>query len=238
MDITSYLAECVRRNNPVSFSKYGDGEHACALGQTGHNCDADDYTRKKQEGLLRAIRYMVDVASNAFISKWPDENSTSITEFWQAQTTKPIRWALQHTILFDGHNDQAKVDLYKAIKSNNHFVKIIICNESIAKAKRLLDLDHVVIIPRKNWFDDEFDQILLKIVDIIVKDGREPLVITCCGVSAKIMIYELSTIFPNGIFLDFGSGLDKICTKETTRLCQQPYDYLVDMLQDILPSDW
>ena len=235
MDITQYLTHCVQTDTPVSFSKYGDGEYFCAIGNTGHNCDYDNYTDKKAEALITSIKYMVESTNNAYISKWPD---TYITDYWQSLVSKPINWGLQHTILFDGNNDDAKVELYKSIKYNKTLVKVIICNDKIVKVKTLLDLDHGVIIPENNWFDTDFDTYLQNITSIIQEDGRNPLIITCCGINAKIMIYELSKIFPNGIYLDFGSGLDKICTQQTTRLCQQSYDYLVDKLKDILPDNW
>ena len=36
---------------------------------------------------------------------------------------------------------------------------------------------------------------------------------TSCGQSAKVLIAELHKTYPNGIYLDVGSGLDCICTK-------------------------
>lgn len=235
MDITEYLTKCVETNTPVSFSKYGDGEYLCATGGAGYNCDHDNYTERKAMALINSIKYMVDNMENAYISKWPD---TYITDYWQSLVSRPINWGLQHTILFDGNNDDAKVQLYKSIKKNNTLVKIILCNHKVAKAKKILDLDHVVIIPLNNWFDNDFEKYLNIIVNIIKSDGRNPLIITCCGMNAKIMICEITKIFPHGIYLDFGSALDKICTQETTRSCQQSYEYLIDKLKDLLPDEW
>ena len=235
MDITDYLSNCVKLDIPVSFSKYGDGEYLCATGNDGHNCDNDNYTDKKSSALIQSIKYMVDNTTNAYIARWHHQY---VADYWQSLTTKPIRWALYHTIIFDGNNDDAKVRLYKSIRNNKSMVKIIICNEKVAKAKKLLDLHYVIIVPCNNWFDIDFDKHLDQVKNIINKDGRNPLIITSCGMSAKVMIYELSKLYPHGIYLDFGSGLDTICTQERTRLGQQSYEYLVLKLKDILPYDW
>jgi hypothetical protein len=48
----------------------------------------------------------------------------------------------------------------------------------------------------------------------------------------------------NGIYLDldFGSGsgsaLDFICTKKNSRGWKHTYDYLLDIMKELLPSDW
>ena len=234
MEITEYLVECVKNNKPVSFSKYGDGEFNCACGYFGSNCDNDEYTSKKSIGLINSFKYMVEHAENAYIGCWHDLNNKS---FWERTVSKKVNWSKYHSILFDENNDEKKAQLYKAIK-NSKLNKIIICNELLIKSKTLLDADSIVVVPFNNWFDDKFDFYLNLINDIIYNDGRPPLVITCCGMTAKIMICELYKKYPNGIFLDFGSGLDKLCTKRESRGFPHSYDYILNLLKDILPDDW
>ena len=234
MDITKYLVECVENNVPVSFSKYGDGEFYCATGYTGSNCDNDSYTPKKALGIINSFKYMVDEAENSYIGLW-DNSETK--QFWESIVSKPVRWSKYHSILFDEHNDETKAELYKAIKKSK-FNKIIICNELLIKSKSLFDADHIIIVPFNNWFDQLFESYLDTITNIIQTDSRPPLVITCCGMSAKIMICELYKRFPNGIYLDFGSGLDKLCTKRESRGFPHSYEYLINLLKDILPDDW
>jgi hypothetical protein len=234
MDITTYLVECVKNKTPVSFSKYGDGEFNCASGHFGRNCDNDQYTPKKREALIYSFKYMVDEAQNSYIGIWHDlQNKT----FWESIVTKPVCWSDYHSILFCKQNDEKKAELYRAIK-NSDLNKIIICNELLIKSKSLLNAHHIICVPFNNWFDTQFDYYLNAIHNIIQDDGRQPLVITCCGMSAKIMICQLYKRHPNGIFLDFGSGLDKICTKRESRGWPYSYDYLIDLLKDILPDDW
>jgi len=85
---------------------------------------------------------------------------------------------------------------------------------------------------------DTVENYLNLIKNIICNDSRQPLVITCCGMNAKVMICELYKEYPNGIFLDFGSGLDRLCTKRESRGFTYSYDYLTNLLKDVLPDDW
>lgn len=234
MDITQYLTKCVKHKIPVSFSKYGDGEYNCANGCWGANCDNDSYTPKKKEAIINSFKFMVNESNNAHIGLWHDIEKK---KFWESMALKPVSWAQYHTIIFDQHNDESKVDLYRAIK-NSDMNKIIICNELLIKSKKLFNSDHIIHIPFNNWFDSEFDIYLSLIRSIIMNDTRPPLVITSCGMNAKIMICELYKTSPNGIYLDFGSGLDMLCTKRDSRGFPYSYDYLTNLLKDILPEDW
>jgi hypothetical protein len=234
MEITQYLTNCVKNNIPVSFSKYGDGEFYCASGQSGNNCDNDNYTAKKRQAIIDSFIYMIHEAKNTYIGVWHNESNKT---FWESLVSKPISWCRYHTIIFDTHFDNDKVELYKAIKYSN-LNKLIVCNELLVKSKKLLNIDHIVHVPFDNWFDTQFESYVDSISTIIQNDGRQPLIITCCGMSAKVLICELYKKFPNGIFLDFGSALDYLCTKRDSRGGLYTYNNLINLLRDILPDDW
>jgi len=234
MDITNYLTECVKTKTPVSFSKYGDGEYYCAIGHQGGNCDGDAYTNKKRNAIINSFKYMVDNAENAYIGLWHSESNR---QFWESFVSKQVKFAKYHSIIIDQSNDIEKVELYKAIRYSD-MNKIIICNELLIKSQKLLNIDHCVIIPFNNWFDTQFVYYLEQVKNLMLNDERPPLVITCCGMNAKIMISELHKINPNGIYLDFGSALDKICTKRESRGFPHTYEYLIDLFKEIIPDDW
>lgn len=234
MDITQYLTQCVKYKIPVSFSKYGDGEYNCATGCWGANCDNDPYTQKLSNALVNSFKYMVNDAHNAHIGLWHDKSKQ---QQWENFVYKPVRWAKYHTILFDQHNDEEKVKLYREIKQSDS-KKIIICNKLLLKSKLLFDAQYMINVPFNNWFDGFFDDILSNIRDIIKNDDKPPIIITCCGMGAKVLICELYKICPNGIFLDFGSGLDFLCTKRDSRGCSHTYDYMKTILGDVIPSNW
>lgn len=233
MNITNLLTEHVINNKPISFSKYGDGEYNCVFNRNGRNCDYDSYTNKLGEALLNSFKYMVDYANNAYIGLWHNHN---IKNKWEEHVTKNVLWSEYHSIIIDKKNDIEKLNLYKSIKYSPR-KKIIVCNRLLLKSKLLFNADELIIVPLNNWFDNEFDNILNSICNVIQTDGNH-IVITCCGMSAKVLICELYKRFPKGIYLDFGSAIDLICTKRDSRGREYNYDYIHDLLKELLPKEW
>jgi hypothetical protein len=234
LEITDHLTECVEKEIPVSFSKYGDGEYNCAVGGWGWNCDNDRYTHQLGTGLKESFKYMSNHAENAYMGIWHDHKHCS---FWESLAEKPVKWANYHTILFDKNNEEQKIRLYKAIKASK-MKKIIVCNDLLIKSKFLFNANYLVHVPFNNWFEGQFTSILDYIKQLIGDSNRPPLVITCCGMNAKVLICELYKAYPAGIYLDFGSALDLICTKRDSRGREYTYDYLSLLLQELLPADW
>lgn len=239
MDITSYLTECVEKKIPVSFSKYGDGEYLCASGNVGQNCDRDPYTDKLRIKLRESVTYMVDSAENAHLGLWSDND----IGFWKQFVTKEIKWAKYHTMIFDkdlhdkAQSMYAKLKLYKAIK-NSSMKKIMICNPLMIKAKQLLNVDFMIHVPLYNWFDTQLETIISKIKNIVKDEGF--IVLTSCGMGAKVLICELTKILPHGIFLDIGSALDLLCTKKDSRGREYSYDTILGEFknQNMIPDSW
>ena len=232
MEITNLLAECIRTGTPVSFSKYGDGEYACAKLFNGHNCDADFYTQKKQIALIESFKYMAETAPNAYMSYWSDE----LSPYWQSLTQTPVRWGKLHTLIFDDDSVQEKINLYKTIKQSP-LKKIYICNPLMEKAQPLLNIDLMIYIPLNNWFDTSFEE-LMQILNKVISTDEQYIIMCSAGMGAKVVICELTKLFPNNIYLDIGSALDTICTKRVTRDINRTYEKVLYYLQDILPSDW
>jgi hypothetical protein len=233
MEITSYLTECVRNGTPVSYSKYGDGEHSAANGHSGANCDQDIYTNRLSQGIRNAFTYMINEAPNTYIGIWHDGGHI---DYWTTLVTKPINIAKYHTLILDHDHRQEKVDLFKTIKKSQ-IKKIYICNPLMVRARGLLNIDFMVHVPFNNWFDERFDSILQEVEKCIV-DGEQYIILTSAGMGAKILIAELSKKYPQNIYLDIGSGLDKVCTKKTSRGWEPSYAELMWEFRDILSEDW
>lgn len=53
-----------------------------------------------------------------------------------------------------------------------------------------------------------------------------------------IIVIMIIKRFPKGIYLDIGSGIDKICTKRESRGWNTSYEYLKDVLKDCIPENW
>lgn len=233
MDITSHIIECIENSKPVSFLKYGDGEFNCMCRYYGSNCDGDNYTDKLSNGLIKSFKFLVENTNNSYIGLWHTDN---VKYYCESLVTKPVNWCKYHTIIFDKNNDIMKSKLYNTIKHSTR-KKIILCNNHLIKSVKLLNLDHIVLVSLNNWFDNNFENIFNQISNLITEDNNH-ILITCAGMGSKVIITELIKKFPNGIYLDFGSALDTICTKRDTRGRSYGYEYYVNMLKDCLPDDW
>ena len=238
-DLCDKIKECVLTQAPIIFGKYGDGEYICVFQHIGscglHNCDSDMYTEKKKEGLITSMRFMNDI-DYAYIGKWEEDHVTSA---WQSLCSKPIRWANYHSLFmlgFSPEEDSKVLAMYQSIK-NSPLKKIMVCNPSMKRAKALLNIDCMVYVPPNNWFDDNFEDVAAKVLECM-KDSGTCVVITCCGMGAKVLQMRITQVHPKGIYLDAGSGLDVICTKVKTRTYGLGYAYEHGIWKDELPSNW
>jgi hypothetical protein len=241
MDINDKIIKCIENEEPIIFVKYADGEYNCIIKDYNNNYlewsagEGDMYTEQKKRGLINALRYFNDIPT-AYIGKW---HTTFITDYFQGICNKPIQFTKLHSLLFDNAdvktNFKEKIEICKAIQ-NSKMKKILLCNPLLIKAKSLLNIDVVIEIPLKNWYENS-ESVKKQILDN-VKEDEKLLLITCAGIGSKIMISELHKILPNGIYLDYGSGLDLICTKKDSRGWDYKYEQLENAFRDILPTDW
>jgi hypothetical protein len=235
MENTDYLTECILSKTPVSFLKYGDGEYAAASGVQGGNVDGDNYTETLKNGLRNSFKYMAEHAPNVRFAIWPFDNHI---QFWQRLTEKPIQNYDYCSIIMEGKNWDKKVNFFKAIKQST-LRKVYVCNRLMVRAKNLLNIDHMVHVPFRNWVDIELDSIVGQLKTILSENNAEPtIVLTSAGMGAKILISELIRHFPNNIYLDIGSALDQVCTKRSTRFYNSAYETEMEYLKDLIPPDW
>ena len=236
MDITNKIIKSINNNIPISFSKYGDGEYLCASNNfvNDKNCDNDKYTKKLSEAIKESFKYMVNNQNNNYLGMWKTDNT--IIKYWESIVDKKVNW-VNYWSLLPYDNNIEKKEIFKSIKKSK-LKKIYICNELLIKAKILLNIDHMVFIPLNNWFDNEYNCILEKIKEIIGNEDGNHIVMTSCGMSAKVLICDLYKIYPKGIYLDIGSGLDTICTKRSTRGLAFDYNIALNYFNDLIPDDW
>ena len=254
MEITKFIIESINYQRPLSFMKYGDGEYMCAIkdyennqqntgliykgfNYNNYNCDKDLYNVNKKKKLIESFQFMVNNTNNCYIGLWHDDINKS---YWQSLVKNEINFVNYHTLfLEDKDNIKDNIDLYKSIKYSK-MKKIYICNNLLIKAKILLNIDHMIYISYNNWFETQLNEVIENIKNIISNSDNNDkfIIMTSGGITSKILIYELAKLFPNNIYLDFGSAIDKICTKKTTRGWEPSYEKLIESLQEIIPSDW
>lgn len=243
MNRHSDFVNFIKNDIPFSFSKYGDGEYKCITFDhiNKYNCDFDNYTNKLSEDLKKSFIYMVNEAPNAYIGWW--DFNTKMMKMYENLVYDPniIKKTDYETFIFvhlfsiknNFNENERKIELYKAIK-NSKRKKIIICNELLIKSKLLLNIDDNIIIPFNNWYDTQFNDVLKKIKDIINDNYKNYMILTCCGMSAKVLIYELTKLSTKGIYIDLGSSIDFICTKKDSRGWNYDYNYIYSLFEEII----
>ena len=194
MDQT-FITHCIQTNTPLVFLKYGDGEYECASkydqGQAvakhthANNCDHDTYTVRLSNALKESFVYMVENGQNYLFGKW---GTTVVVNYWESLVPdKQVKWVMYHMILWYDMNPEV-LNIYRAVKTSQ-LSKIFVCNDLLAKAQMLLNIDHMVYVPKNSWFDTQFDDVLQRIVNIIEATKAEGYVImTSCGMSAKAAV--------------------------------------------------
>lgn len=232
--MTEQLTNLIKQDKPFIFVKFGDGEYNAMIGLSGTNCDSDLYTAQKQNGLIEAIKYY-SLLDDFYCGYWPNE---VISNYYSSIVSKPINWIDYHACIMcldTCFETNAKLELFKSIK-NSKRKKVLVGNELLVKAKYLLNTEHV-IVPYQNWLETELQIIINRITSYFNNDPN-PMILTCAGMGSKILIMELHKQFPNGIYIDIGSGLDYLCTKKCSRGWKHSYDKLEAYFQEILPPNW
>lgn len=232
--MTELITDCIKKDLPVIFAKFGDGEFGAANGYYGANCDNDPYTPKLRNGIIEAIKYFSTI-NNSYCGNW---HTSIVYTYFNSIVPGKINWIDYHTCIMDNNSfeNNIKLELFKEIKKSKR-TKILVANELLIKAKYLLNVNNHILVPYRNWVENDFDSILNNIIDACSND-ENPMILTCAGMGSKILIMELHKRFPNGIFIDIGSGLDYLCTKKCSRGNIFSYEKLEKYFEEILPENW
>ncbi len=247
--------EHLRKNEPFTFAKYGDGEYCAMFPEISWshcNCDGDTYTDKLGQFLKESFACRDQNNHPVYIGKWPVLHQP-VEDFIEKNCGK-INWVDYSLVAITSNDDHnAKmIEIYKLIQQLEPLRKnrILISNDAMIKANLILKTNYFIRIPFRNWFDSVFtgdtpdarpNDILDK-VDQIISDptGKSLMVFTACGMSSKVILTQLKNKYPDGIFIDIGSALDFICTHCNTRGAVQTdaLEYIYKYFEPVLPVGW
>ena len=236
MNSTQQLTWYIQNNVPCIFAKYGDGEYNAANFWNGGNCDGTPYTKNLGNKVRESFVYNSQ-QSNSMMGAWHDSSNK---QFWEGLGNSNVNWVDFHTVLIDNnkpanHNND-RLDLFKSIKESTR-KKIYVANPNMGRAQQIFLIDSHIKIDPSNWFDTQYEQTFNSIKEAI-EDDTDTLVLTSAGMGAKYLISELHKLFPRAIYIDIGSGFDKLCTGRQTRTYNPSIQELCNYLRPILPAGW
>lgn len=97
----------------------------------------------------------------------------------------------------------------------------------------MLNIDNHVIIDENNWFAKEYNKILNETINLVT-DENKIMFLFSGGMGAKVLICDLHKRYPNGIFIDLGSALHLLFTKESIRAVSGTYDEYFKYFESII----
>ncbi len=228
------------------FIKYGDGEVECMKNSNNNrgNCDNDIYFPELSNDLKSAFIYFVEhnIENNVYIGKWHYENEIKYLcnyYYENGKRDKLISFVDYHLIMNDKEhlNNNEMYELVKCIKMKNDYIKIVISNENNILLKELFSTLYFIETPKSCTYL-VLNEILNNIEKIINEhENKNILLITSCGLSAKVIIYKILEKYGIKISaLDFGSSFDLLCKKSITRSHQNEYTYenIYNYYEDLL----
>jgi hypothetical protein len=230
---TQTLIEHITEEKPITFVKFGDGECYCMLFVKGRNCDRDTYTPKLGFGLIDALIYFSHQPT-CYVGEW--SNPQMINWYKSIVAPATIQFVDYHSLIMYNDENTEKAALIRAIHHSKQ-KKIIVCNDLLVKAKLLFKADELVFVDRRGWFDTQIDRVV-EACQRAIGDCKNPIVMTMAGMGSKVLLRRLHALYKEGTFLDFGSAVDKICTKRETRGHKHSYPYLISLVSDILTEEW
>lgn len=192
----------IENNENFTFTKQGDGEIFCMIGQEGQNCDGHSYSKELGNELKKAYN-LFNTLDNCYVTKWTDFDI-------QGDYVKSKGNIDGDTFL---HNEisQDKYDFFKSLKHSKR-KKIYVGPKKLKEVVNFLNIDIFKEIPEVNAFNYNFD----------MHAEENAIYLFSASMPAKIWIAKLLKRNKNITCIDIGSGFDPIFIGQTrTRQIQK-----------------
>ncbi len=241
------LIKRITNNEQIIFVKCGDGEVECMkvtdsgmdIVSYGQNCDNDKYFPELSMELKAAFIYFINhnIYNNIHIGKWhhrPESDYLSKL-YYEINSSnginKVIPFTNYHLVMNDKHGlkNNHMYHFVKSLKESNDYIKIVISNQDNILLKELFSTPFFVETPASCLYL-KIDEITNNINEIIEKEmkihkNKRIMLLTSCGLSAKVLIYRLFQKYNTLSAIDLGSSFDLLCKKRVTRTYQIEYSY-------------
>lgn len=207
LDVTFFEAR-LRKNNPITYVRYGDGEFNAILGKSGENCDHHAYFPIMGDELARTLiesrkgNYLYGIGPKVRSMEEGAEVAT-----WIEQWAPNVNWNSSEAFLHASLEGRF-LPLMQELRNRKvlwlapqHMTKFLL------QSKKWLHW----LAPQQNaWL--EKDQLRQALVWLVQQHKDIELVLFCAGMVSKIMIWELFPHWGAKMHLwDMGSVFDMYC---------------------------
>jgi hypothetical protein len=247
---TEYVIDRLRTQQPIVFTKFGDGEYQCMNKWSGHNCDGDAYDPQLGDNLQKAFLQLCDMSyqdgtDRILLGRWHCRSEVEYYSrlYWTYQLSqgidmpKEIPFVNYHLIYFDNTDRSPLIyNLVQAIQEYPH-MKILITNSNNIRLCHFFKVTQYIPIEPKSWSLTQYDTIIATLRKTL-SVYPHALILIAGGLASKVLISQLSSEYPLASFLDIGSGFDYIATRTNTRTHRHRYEDEVEYYKNLLPPNW
>lgn len=250
-DINS-LIENLKDNKRVIFTKFGDGEYLCMTlkYEYSRNCDGDTYTNILGELLRNAFINLCirSKTENIYIGKWnhTKEPCNFFLDIYYDYLNKnniniiSVPFVDYHFCYPDNNFNKNKncYNFVKSIQDYNNY-KIVISNENNKNLFTIFKCNLYINISNNSWFTYYYNKLLDKLKKIL-NHYPNSLILMAGGLATKVLLDEITYLYPNVSFIDIGSGFDILATKQKSRAWGDENNYIkqLEYFKDLLPSNY
>jgi len=220
LESTKRLLEFTARIRTYSnfiLCRMGDGEMRSMISENelDHNCDGCFYYKPLGLDLIKAYIYFLE-NNDAYIGRWhshvykiQDQIDKDFKESFNENRKFVFFDLINHKLTSANTFKSEIIQFYRTIKESPR-KKIYISNLNMFNAvKPLLNLDYGIIIPEVNSYLLKTD-ILKTIRDLFEDKLKIPdmIILVSAGMFGKVIISEISQLFPENTYIDLGSAFD------------------------------
>lgn len=232
IDMPVLLTKLAAHEN-IIFTKFGDGEYYCVIGESGVNCDGDHYHQWKGEALKKSV-IGLSRKKNCYIGKWHVAHVPQYFDAFAKQHGVTIPWVDYHLILnHDGFN--ANDHMYNFVKfiRDTPRKKILVCNPRNNRLVEFFKIDVLVNIPGADW-SFQYETYRAQVEKHAQNDC---IILIAGGMCSKVLINDLTDKY-DLTFIDIGSGFDLLATKTKSRAWQHTFEDELLYYRDFIPASW
>lgn len=195
---TGSLEDFVQRikgRSAFAFSRWGDGEWACVLGESGETCDGQRYSARLSRELTNVLRarpkYYLGMQRFAMKRMGPRIKQ------WLARHGLNFPW-VNADVFASASRDGKLGPLLDALMTRD----IVLVGPPYLEALPFPRLSHVPVDPHDCFADVRGT---IASARVVIEQHEVPVVAVSAGPAAKIIVHKLQAFYPCAAVVDFGS---------------------------------